>query len=165
MKEIQGKSILVRVSARFELVRVRGAHESPTLVNYPLLSDFCHFKKKFMFACPLRKMAKLGQKLQFSHSDVIHALLGLGRTIDIFVRNLGMIVQKGGHSGECRARNVTLWNIWTYRRLDRYVADAYMTRYVSSKWQLSIFRRFNPLEIQTAFCKLKLCNLSTCVYC
>ena len=61
-----------------------------------------------MFACPLRKMAKLGQKLQFSHSDVIHALLGLGRTIDIFVRNLGMIVQKGGHSGKCRARNVTL---------------------------------------------------------
>ena len=61
-----------------------------------------------MFACPLRKMAKLGQKLQLSHSDVIHALLGLGRTIDIFVRNLGMIVQKGGHSGECRARNVTL---------------------------------------------------------
>jgi len=47
-------------------------------------------------------MAKLGQKLQRSHSDVIHALWGLGRTIDIFVRNLGMIVQKGGHSGECR---------------------------------------------------------------
>ena len=94
MKEIQGKSILVRVSARFELVRVRGAHESPTLVNYPLLSDFCHFKKKFMFACPVRKMAKLGQKLQFSHSDVIQALLGLGRTIDIFVRNLGMIVER-----------------------------------------------------------------------
>ena len=113
MKEIQRKSILVRVSARFELVRVRGLFELSrvavtiyrpetqtkklklTLANSTLLSDFCHFKKCHVclsFVIKMRKMAKLRQKLQRE---------GL--------RNLGMIVQNGGHFGEFRySRRCTL---------------------------------------------------------
>ena len=48
-----------------------------TLANSPLLSDFCHFKKCHVclsFVIKMRKMAKLRQKLQISHSDVIRAL-------------------------------------------------------------------------------------------
>ena len=67
-------------------------------------------------------MAKLRQKLQISHSDVIRALRyfrfrdwegpGLGKDRRHFLRNLGMIVQNGGHFGECRyvlARENVLW--------------------------------------------------------
>ena len=36
------------------------------------------------------------------------------------------------------ARNITLWNIWAYRRLDRYVADSYM-KYVFKIDNLAYF--------------------------
>ena len=123
MKEIQRKSILVRVSARFELVRVRGLFELSevavtiyrpetqtnklklTLANSSLLSDFRHFKKCHVclsFVIKMRKMAKLRQKLQISHSDVIRTLRYFRFRDWEGLRNLGMIVQNGGHFGECR---------------------------------------------------------------
>ena len=82
--------------------------------------------------------------------------LGTGKDRRHFLRNLE---EPGNDSSKWRSfrwmsiciskRKCTLENIWTYRRLNRYVADAYMTKSVSSKWQLSIFRRFDPLEIKT----------------
>ena len=131
-----------------------------TLANSPLF-----ILKNAMFACLLSlnwekwqnsdKNCKLVTLTSFARYAI--SALGTGKDRRHFLRNLGMIVQNGGHFGECRyawsicisLKKCPLENIWTYRRLNRYVADAYMKKSVSSKWQLSIFRRFNPLEIKT----------------
>ena len=126
LKEIQGKSILVGVSASFELVRVRGPWgpfelsgvaitiSRPetqtkklklTLANSPLF-----ILKNVMFACLLSLNWEKWQnsdkncKLVTMTSFARHAIsaLGTGKDRRHFLRNLGMIVQNGGHFGECR---------------------------------------------------------------